>query len=163
MSEKYYPPLYGEVECGKCDRENCNSRGKFQRNNQKFAVTDGRCPRLPDLRGFVDKSEREDYENAFPLVHAELGSEDALTIYLKIPGEKNSRKIYWTKSGYIYFNDKMYFDEQDEDGNDIKVSMKVRRVIGIWGFRTQEQIIDYMNSRNYDYCIFQAYITGGTV
>lgn len=40
--------------CGKCEREECFNRGKFQRDRRDFTVTSGRCPRLPDTQGEYD-------------------------------------------------------------------------------------------------------------
>ena len=75
MSQKpYFPPLYGNVECEKCEiKTTCWCCGKYQRNRRDFTHTSGRCPRLPDRRGFVEKSERELYAATFLLVHAERG------------------------------------------------------------------------------------------
>lgn len=51
MSEHYFPAPGEKPDCGRCEREGCWSRGKFQRDNRHFSYTSGRCPRLPDDRG----------------------------------------------------------------------------------------------------------------
>lgn len=69
--QHYFPPLHGAVDCEKCEVRDCWCRGKFQRNRRDMPHTSGRCPRLPDLCGFVEKEERELYKATFMLVHAE--------------------------------------------------------------------------------------------
>ena len=56
--QHYFPPLHGAVDCEKCEVRDCWCRGKFQRNRRNMPHTSGRCPRLPDLCGFVEKEER---------------------------------------------------------------------------------------------------------
>lgn len=52
---KAYRPATGEKpDCGKCEREECFNRGKFQRDRRDFTITSGRCPRLPDTQGEYD-------------------------------------------------------------------------------------------------------------
>ena len=68
--QHYFPPLHGAVDCEKCEVRDCWCRGKFQRNRRDMPHTSGRCPRLPDLCGFVEKEERELYKATFMLVHA---------------------------------------------------------------------------------------------
>lgn len=102
-NQHYFPPLSGKVDCSQCEAEDCRSRDKHQRNRRDFTHTSGRCPRLPDLRGFVERDEREVYAAAFMLIHAELGA-GGLQLTLTIPGQKRYRKVYLTKSGYWYFN-----------------------------------------------------------
>lgn len=144
----YFPPLYGEVECNKCEKEDCYCRGKYQRSKREFTVTSGRCPRLPDKCGFVDSKERELYAQTFPLVHAELGGEDALHLSLSMPNEKRIRKIYrYQSTGSWYFRCK------DKDGNPI------RRVLLIGSFSNEQSIIDFMVTHKKDYCIFTCEIT----
>ena len=68
----YFPPLYGMPECMKCERKRtCFSCGKAQRNLREFTYTSGRCPRLPDKRGFVEKDEQKRYQSVFPLVYVD--------------------------------------------------------------------------------------------
>ena len=71
--QHYFPPLHGAVDCEKCEVRDCWCRGKFQRNRRDMPHTSGRCPRLPDLCGFVEKEERELYKATFMLVHVEYG------------------------------------------------------------------------------------------
>lgn len=101
--QHYFPPLHGAVDCEKCEVRDCWCRGKFQRNRRNMPHTSGRCPRLPDLCGFVEKEERELYKATFMLVHAEYGV-GGLHLTLTIPGHKRNRKVYQTKSGYWYCN-----------------------------------------------------------
>ena len=71
--QHYFPPLHGAVDCDKCEARDCWCRGKSQRNRRDMTPASGRCPRLPDLCGFVEKEERELYKATFMLVHAEYG------------------------------------------------------------------------------------------
>lgn len=89
--QHYFPPLHGAVDCEKCEVRDCWCRGKFQRNRRDMPHTSGRCPRLPDLCGFVEKEERELYKATFMLVHAEYGV-GGLHLTLTIPGHKRNRK-----------------------------------------------------------------------
>lgn len=147
MDKPYFPPLYGSVECGKCEiQTTCWCYGKYQRSKRNFTHTSGRCPRLPDQCGFVEKSERALYAETFPLVHAERG-EDILHLTLNIPGEKRNRKIYCTKSGYFYYRAK---------GSNGYVEKKV---IFIEEADSQKEIMDYMEKLSADYCIFRCEIT----
>ena len=103
IDQHYFPPIKGPVDCAQCEAAGCWCRDKFQRSRRDFTHTSGRCPRLPDLRGFVERDEREAYAAAFMLIHAELGA-GGLQLTLTIPGKKRYRKVYLTKSGYWYFN-----------------------------------------------------------
>ena len=103
IDQHYFPPIKGPVDCAQCEAADCWCRDKFQRSRRDFTHTSGRCPRLPDLRGFVERDEREAYAAAFMLIHAELGA-GGLQLTLTIPGKKLYRKVYLTKSGYWYFN-----------------------------------------------------------
>ena len=97
-NQRYFPPLYGGVECGECDMAAvCHSCGKYQRDRRDFTYTSGRCPRLPDRRGFVDKSQKKLYAETFPLVHAERGDE-SLTLSLSIRGKSGSKKCIRRKT-----------------------------------------------------------------
>ena len=47
-NQRYFPPLYGGVECGECDMAAvCHSCGKYQRDRRDFTYTSGRCPGPP--------------------------------------------------------------------------------------------------------------------
>lgn len=144
MSQKpYFPPLYGNVECEKCEiKTTCWCCGKYQRNRRDFTHTSGRCPRLPDRRGFVEKSERELYAATFLLVHAER-EEEVLYLTLNLPGERRNRKVYCTKSGSFYYrvkNGDGYFE---------------KKAIHITGAGSKKEIMDYMEMVDADYCIFR--------
>ncbi len=142
----YFPHLYGEVDCGKCEiASECCYRGRYQRNRRDFSHTSGRCPRLPDRRGFVDKSQRDLYAKTFPLVHAERG-EDSLFLTLTIPGVKRPRRVYQTRGGSWYFRDK------DEFGDSI------RRAVNFECYRKKEAILNFMELYDFDYCLFRATI-----
>lgn len=146
----YFPPLYGDVRCDKCEIcTRCMCAGKHQRNRRDFTYTSGRCPRLPDLRGFVEQSERELYAAVFPLIYAERGGDDSLSLTLSIPGEKRQKKVYYTKicGGYWYFREK----SPEYCGT-------VKRVISIEWKNTKQEILDYMEWLNTDYCIFRGEI-----
>lgn len=146
----YFPPLYGDVRCDKCEIcTECICAGKHQRNRRDFTYTSGRCPRLPDRRGFVEQSERELYTTVFPLIYAERGGGDSLSLMISIPGEKRKKKVYYTKicGGYWYFREK-----SPEYGG------TVNRVIAIEWKNTKQEILDYMEWLNTDYCIFRGEI-----
>ena len=142
----YFPPLYREVDCGQCEiAAKCRNYGKSQRNRRDFSVLSGRCPRLPDKRGFVEKGERERYVSVFPLVHAERGDEEEedLELTLRLPGEKRNRTVYQTKSGYWYYKTK------NENGDPERI------VLQIEGYRTKADILWHMNDQSTDYCLFR--------
>lgn len=123
----------------------CHSRYKYQRDRRDFTYTSGRCPRLPDRRGFVDISQKKLYAETFPLVHAERGDE-SLTLSLSIPGEKRLKKVYLWRGGYWYFR------ERAEDRS------YVRRRVNFNCFRTEMDVLDYMSLYDADYCLFRAVI-----
>lgn len=100
------------------------------------------APVSPDLRGFVEQEERDAYAAAFPLIHAELGAED-LHLTLTMPGQKQAKKVYQTKSGYWYFKVK------HKDGYPVKP------ILEIPGFWDKEQIIRHMEELHTDYCILR--------
>lgn len=151
MEKPYFPPLSGAVECHKCEKgSGCWCRGKYQRNRRDFTHTSGRCPRLPDRRGFVEKEERALYAATFPLVHAELGCE-LLHLTLTIPGQRRAKKVYRTKSGYWYFKQK--------NGH----GYISRRVLEIGGYYDESDIQNYMERMGAAYCILRCNITDYTV
>ena len=151
MSDQhYFPPLNGTVDCSQCEAVDCWCRGKFQRNRRDFTHTSGRCPRLPDQRGFVEKAERTAYAAAFMLIHAEIGV-GGLHLTLTIPGQKRSRKVYRTKSGYWYIR------LRDADGGHFK------QVLNISGYYSEEDITRHMEAQHADYCIFRCELTEYTV
>lgn len=86
MNAQYWPSPYTRPECRFCDYRTCINRGKFQRDRRDFSVTSGRCPRLPDKRGFVDERWRKDYEQTFPLLHCERDTSGELRLTVTIPG-----------------------------------------------------------------------------
>lgn len=139
----YFPPLYGDVVCGECDKADCESRGKYQRRLRDFPYTSGRCPRLPDSQGRMERSEQVVYASAFPVVYAERGGDDALFLTLTIPGVKRKRRVYYSKIGYWYIRDKS------------SSGYPVKRVIIIDGFDTEKDILDYMERIGGDYCMFR--------
>lgn len=142
----YFPEFNGEAECHKCELETCHSRGKFQRNKRDFKYTSGRCPKLPDMKGFVHTSQRANQLKAYPLIHAESNDENVF-LSLSIPGNKKLLKVYSAKGGNFYFRAK------DEDGNPIK------RIIFIGYHKSHKDIMEFMQWRNADYCIFPCEIT----
>lgn len=112
--------------------------------------TSGRCPRLPDLCGFVEKEERELYKATFMLVHAEYGV-GGLHLTLTIPGHKRHRKVYQTKSGYWYCN------LTSEKG------CPERQALNLEGYQSKEDILRHMKSLRTDYCILRCSMEGFTV
>lgn len=151
----YFPDFEGgDIECSKCEKANCMSRGKHQRNRKDFEVTSGRCPRLPDWRGFVDMTERENQRNAYPIVHAEMGGE-AITLSISRPGVKRMKKVYRTKSGYWYFRDKAEWSDGTKSF--------YRQAIAIGWYKSEDRIMEYMEDVRADYCLLPCEILGFTV
>ena len=150
IDQHYFPPIKGPVDCAQCEAADCWCRDKFQRNRRDFTHTSGRCPRLPDLRGFVERDEREAYAAAFMLIHAELGA-GGLQLTLTIPGQKRYRKVYLTKSGYWYFN------TRSEEG------YPIRQALNIGSFCSKEEIVHYMEKLHSDYCIFRCALADFTI
>lgn len=137
--KKPYFPCSGETPaCDKCDKMDCHSRGKYQRDRVGFSYTSGRCPRLPDRYGFVEKEERALYAETFPLVHAERDGDGVICLSLSRTG-KPVRRISITH-GQWWFRDKL-------DG------MSVRRVVSIDGVYSKADLEARMG--NGDYCIFR--------
>lgn len=144
----YFPPLYGTVDCFQCEiASECWCRCKYQRNRRDFSHTSGRCPRLPDHRGFVEPEHRKLYAGKFPLVHAER-SEDVLYLTLTIPGMKRPKKVYQARNGLWYFH------EKNEDGTYSK------REVTFESYRSREKIMDHMDMVHTDYCLFRGEIQG---
>lgn len=149
-NQHYFPPLYGKVDCAQCEAEDCRSRDKHQRSRHDFSYTSGRCPRLPDQRGFVEREDRQAYEAAFLLVHAEIGL-GGLNLSLSIPGQKRYRKVYRTKSGYWYFN------SRNEEGRPVKQALELR------GFDSMEEVTRYMELQHTDYIVIRCELAGFTI
>lgn len=149
-NQPYFPPIYGTVDCSKCEATDCSCRGKYQRSRRDFTHTSGRCPRLPDRRGLVEKNIRKLYEEAFPLVHAQLCL-GGLQLSLTMPGQKRSKKIYRTRSGHWYFRSK------DADGYPVKQALYFE------GFQSTEEICAHMEQVNSNYCVFRCELPGYTV
>lgn len=138
MKQPYFPIPHEMPDCTKCEKLDCWSRGKYQRNRRDFTYTSGRCPRLPDRRGFVEKEERKAYAEAFPLAHAERDANDSVCLTISQPGQR-SKRLYMTY-GHWWFRDKL-----DE--------MPVRRVVTLSGVYGKQDLINQMG--NSDYCIFR--------
>lgn len=144
--QHYFPRLYSKIECDQCDiASTCPSCGKHQRDRRDFTFTSGRCPRLPDETGFVDKSQRELYAQTFPLVHAQR-CVGGLTLSLTLPGEKRRRKVYQAKSGSWYFREK-------GEGRTY-----AKRCISFNALQSRDAILRTMRVFNTDYCLFRAVI-----
>lgn len=148
--QHYFPPLHGTVDCGRCEAQNCWCRDLYQRNRRDMSHSSGRCPRLPDLCGFVEKAERKYYKDTFMLVHAELGV-GGLSLTVTMPGQKRMRKVYQTKSGYWYCN----MTNQD--------SRSERQALYLEGYQSKEDIILQMKSLRTDYYILRCQMAGYTV
>ena len=144
----YFPAFHGEAECHKCEREDCHSRGAHQRNRRDFTVTSRRCPKIPDRRGFVDESQRENQRKAYPLVHAESDG-DSVVLTLSLPEEKPKLlRVSMTKSGYFWVRAK------DADLG------KIKRVIQVAGCNMSlRDIKEFMRDHHCDYCIFDVFVT----
>ena len=136
----YFPSLFEKPDCAKCEREDCYSRGKFQRDRRDFSYTSGRCPRLPDLRGFVDGEDRAPYAELYPLVHAERGEGDTVSLTLSRP-VVGLRKVYMTYGQWWV--------------RDHKNGEPVRRVLTIDGCYNVTDVLERMERARSDYCIFR--------
>ena len=158
--EIYFPAFHAEqVKCWECEKkDNCSSSGKHQATRRDFEVTSGRCPKIPDRRGFVDKSERENQRNAYPLLFAELGGDgsriDDLLLSLSVPFEKKLTKVYQTKSGFLFFNTK------EEINGELH---KIKRALNLYGINGKEEMIREMNRTSSDYSIFPCEIADFTI
>lgn len=157
-NEKHYFPPVGRavtVNCTECEKQGCPSRGKFQRNRRDLSYTSGRCPRLPDMRGFVEPDEQELYTAAFPLLRASLRTDERhgkrLCLIMSFPGTKRTRKVCRSKAcGSFYYTEKVGSDH-------------VKRVVTVHGANDLTDIADDMavqhtNEMLYrctveDYCI----------
>lgn len=142
----YFPDIGSQPDCRYCDKGSCPNREKFQRGRRDFSVTSGRCPRLPDDRGFVDPDESCDYANTFDLVNAERSGEKII-VRLSRPFGLN-RTVY-RLHGYWWFRDRI-------DGQ------PVRRVVHFAARDVDDlrEQMDYMRTnkmvfraRVEDYCI----------
>ena len=158
MSDQhYFPPLDGKVDCSQCEAADCWCRNKYQRNRRDFTHTSGRCPRLPDQRGFVEKAERAAYEAAFMLIHAELGV-GGLHLTLTLPGQKRSRKVYQTKSGYWYLlsvegredpQASGHHQDQPKDGGYLRLSDYIRIPLPWWHWPNRRVCPEAGETRTY--------------
>ena len=161
MSEVYFPAFNGEADCNRCElvdwsdgrtygKADCPSYGKSQRNRRDFTYTSGRCPKLPDQRGLVHESQRANQRKAYPLIHAER-TVGGVLLRISLPAKNNSLCVYKTRSGFFYFN------SRDKDG------YKIKRLIFIGGNKDYKDIVNFMESRKADYCVFDCEITDCTV
>ena len=140
----YFPVTYKMPDCRLCERrEGCPSCGKYQRNRRDFTFTSGRCPRLPDQRGFVDQDEQELYAHTFPFIHAERGG-TSVSLSLSLPDEKRLKKVYRTY-GHWWFR-----DGKDEDGYTIRRCLTIER-----SFQSEQEIFEYMEDRDWDYILIR--------
>ena len=115
----YFPKFTEEnVECGKCEKANCHSREKYQRNKRHFSYQSGRCPRLPDTKGFVIEEEKENQKRAYPFVEIKV-SEEAVKIMINIPNDKK-RRVYYRKSLCAW-----YYVIKDKNGNRMKKAIRI--------------------------------------
>ncbi len=146
LKSPYFPPLYGNVDCRQCEESTtCICAGKHQRNRRDFTYTSGRCPRLPDRRGFVEKEYQNLYAAVFPLIYAERG-EDVMHLSLSLPGKKRLYKVYRTKSGFWYFRHKNEYGWQ------------ARQMITIPGYDSEKDIFRTLDVTHSDYCILRCEI-----
>ena len=143
----YFPPLYGKPDCAYCEKKECWSRVKYQRDRQDFTYTSGRCPRLPDLRGFVDEAEQELYQQTFPLIHAKREGGN-LTMSLSIPGVKRLKNVYRSQTFKCWW----FRDGKFEDG------YPKRHILSIDNCYSKKDVLDYLERRNTNYCIFRCVI-----
>lgn len=138
----YFPPLYEKPDCGKCEkRRDCFSYGKYQRDRRDFSYTSGRCPRLPDTRGFVEQDERGLYARTFPLLHAESAGE-TLHLSLSLPDAKRTKKVTRSKKYGVWIF---------RDGD-------IRRVLD-FPFTNEQEVLDHMDDLHADRCVFPVNIT----
>ena len=50
----YFPAASERPDCSQCERQNCRSRGMYQRGIRSLHYLAGRCPRLPDTWGRME-------------------------------------------------------------------------------------------------------------
>ena len=140
----YFPPTYQRPDCGRCEkRKECFSCGKYQRDRRDFTYTSGRCPRLPDYRGFVDRDERDLYAHTFPFIHAERGGV-SVSLSLSLPDAKRLKKVYRTYGSW------WFRDGKDEYGYLIRRCLTMEH-----SFQNEQEIFDYMEDRNWDYILIR--------
>lgn len=144
----YFPPLKGMPECVKCERKRtCFSREKYQRDFRGFSYTSGRCPRLPDWRGFVEHDERNRYAATFPLVHVTRIEHNTLSLKLFLPNQGRGRVVNYHRK----FNH--WWVRLTENGE------QRRRFLKIEGDkRNLQDILNYMERHNTNFCIFRCEI-----
>lgn len=54
-TKPYFPAASERFpDCDRCDRQNCRSRGMYQRGIRSLHYLAGRCPRLPDMWGHLE-------------------------------------------------------------------------------------------------------------
>ena len=140
----YFPPTYERPDCPWCEKKKgCPNYGKYQRDRRDFTVTSGRCPRLPDRRGFVDQDEQELYAHTFPFIHAERGG-TSVSLHLSLPDEKRLKKVYRTYGAW------WFRDGKDEDGYTIRRCLTMER-----SFHNEQEIFEYMEDRDWDYILIR--------
>jgi hypothetical protein len=147
----YFPSFYeADIDCGRCEKADCKCRGLSQRSNRDFEVTSGRCPKVPDRRGFVAKEEQENQRSAYPFVHVEIGDIDSVSLSISIPGDKRLKKVKRSRYGSWYYNTK------DEGGN------KIKRIIFMGACRTYKDLVEYGERVRADYFLLPCEITEWT-
>lgn len=62
----YFPNISDNPDCGLCERKDCHSRYKFQRDHRTFSYLSGRCPRLPDMCGRMEPEDAALWESLHP-------------------------------------------------------------------------------------------------
>ena len=151
--QPYFPPTYADFfDCVWCEkRKECSSYGKYQRNRRDFSYTSGRCPRLPDYNGFVERDERELYASVFPLIHAERGMEEVY-LSLSLPDAKRLKKVNRSKAYGVWW----FRDGKDENGYPVRRFLTIEHY-----FQSKQEIYDYMKERNLDYIILRCDISDG--
>ena len=148
----YFPSTYEKPDCAYCEkRKDCYSYGKFQRDRRDFSYISGRCPRLPDYNGFVERDERELYASVFPLIHAERGMEEVY-LSLSLPDAKRLKKVNRSKAYGVWW----FRDGKDENGYPVRRPLTIEHY-----FQSKQEIYDYMKERNLDYIILRCDISDG--
>ena len=108
MEKVYFPPFHGgDIDCSRCEKADCHSRDKHQRNRKDFTYESCRCPRLPDRSGFAYKSEFQNQRDAYAFVTFEVhgldcDSSDFLYAELHTSSKVPPIELKWCKNGWYY-------------------------------------------------------------
>ena len=148
---KYFPPLYGDVRCDLCEKEDCHSREKYQRSKRDFSVLSGRCPRLPDLSGNVDPADEEAHYKEFPILIVDRRGADT-KLSIKIPGGEKEKPVFVSKRYR-----EIYYKNRYTDGSNVKY------IIRLYEVSYNDLIGDAQRIQSKGIRLYRAILTGETL